>query len=123
MLNEAYNNSTYEENINQKLVFIHNREKMESPFRIKLLYLRIYFHNSPFYFIMIKFLLGLIFFTIPIFIFSFILKNALDKKKYDFSLASMPILLSSIIMIIYLTSLIIYRILSLFSVQTYHNIY
>ena len=118
MHNEAYYTYSFEDRIKnrQRYIYISPKDKMLFPFKINLLYSRRYFYNHPIIFLILKLLIGLIFFSLPILIFCLILKNALDYRKYEhFLTATLPLKISVTVILIYVFSLILYRINSMCS--------
>jgi len=95
---------------------INPRDYIDNPFKMKLLKIRRFLHNNQFIFLLVKFLVGLVFCFIPIFLFCLIIKNALDNKNYDlFTKATWPLLISITITMGYIIILLVYRLYSLCS--------
>lgn len=109
-MNEAYYSSNIAERRKQNFIYISPKDKFLFPFKLKLLYSRRYFHNHPLTFFILKFLLGLIFFSLPIFFFCFTLKQALDYRKYDYIwTATLSLKISLASLLVYILCLIIYK--------------
>ncbi len=110
-MNEAYYTYSFGDKQKQNYIFISPKDRLLYPFKIKLLYSRRYFHNHPFTFLSLKFLLGLILFTLPIFLFCFIIKQTLDYRKYEhFWTATLSLNISVVVVMIYILGIFIYRI-------------
>jgi hypothetical protein len=118
-MNEAYYSSNLAERRKQNYIYISPKDKFLFPFKLKLLFSRRYFHNHPLTFVILKFLLGLIFFTLPIFIFCFTLKQALDYRKYEcFWVATLPLKISVGMIMLYILGLIVYKFNQICSSET-----
>lgn len=103
-----------EDNYQAEFLYISIKEKMNSPFKMKLIYTRRFFYNYPFLYTFFKFIVGLILFTVPIFLFFVFLKHEIDTGSLEFSKSIIYILISCFLMIFYLIFLFVYKIMQIF---------
>jgi predicted permease len=86
----------------------YHREKKKKNFKHKLLAIRKYFVEHNTIYILVKILIGLILFGLPIFIFKKIINknNSSDVETSNYKSASIPLIMAIVIFIIYVLGLI-----------------
>ncbi len=90
-------------NEGEKLLIITDKKKTH----LSLVYSRLYFYNNPSLFILLKFLIGLIFFTIPIFLFLNMIKSDIEHMHYENTRIILPLTICISLAIIYMSVLFI----------------
>jgi hypothetical protein len=118
MLNEAEKLLDTNNTKTTDYLFLSLKERNNAPFRVKLVYSRLYFFNNPVAYLFLKFILGMLLFAIPIFLLFIIMKSDFENQRYNnFSLATCPILIATLLIIAYIIFLLFYKINQLFSIN------
>jgi hypothetical protein len=107
------NSNTLVDNTNNKEYlqkYIPVKDKNNSIIRTKLIQSRKYFNKYPCMYILLKFFIGLILFTIPILLFCVTFKKVIDEKAYSYiHIVTFPLFFAVISVLVFIVILIFSR--------------